>query len=134
MKLAKFSLFTTALIFLGIGLFCLFAPIEASTLVDIQLSNATAITDFRANYGGCIIGIGLFYVYCYLSSDYIRLGLILQALSFGGFVVGRLIGIIFDGIPKPLLIYFLIAELIMVIVAIISLNKVGKTRRPYLYS
>lgn len=134
MKLAKFSIFITTLAFLGIGLFCLFAPIEASSLVDIQLSNSTAITDFRANYGGCIIGIGVFYVYCFLNPDYIRLGLILQFLSFSGFVVGRVVGIIFDGIPKPLLIYFLIAELLMVILAIISLNKVGNTRRPYLYS
>ena len=134
MKLAKFSLFITILAFLGIGFFCLFAPIEASSLVDLQLSNVTAITDFRANYGGCIIGIGLFFVYCYLNSDYIRLGLILQFLSFGGFVVGRIIGIILDGIPKPILIYFLVAEILLVILAVIALNKVGNTRRPYLYS
>ncbi len=134
MKLAKFSLFITAITFLGIGFFCLLAPIETSSLVDIQLSTASAITDFRANYGGCIIGVGIFYFVCYFNPDYIRLGLILQALSFGGFVVGRLIGIAFDGIPKPLLMYFLIAEFAAVILAVVALRNFGKTRRPYLRS
>ncbi len=134
MKLAKYSLFITALTFLGIGFFCLLAPVEASSLVDIQLPTPTAITDFRANYGGCIIGIGFFYVFCYFEPDYIRLGLILQALSFGGFVVGRLIGMAFDGIPKPLLIYFLIAEFAAVVLAIVALRDFGKYRRPYLRS
>jgi hypothetical protein len=134
MKLARFSLFITILIFLGIGFFCLFAPIEASSLVDIPLSTPSAITDFRANYGGCVIGIGLFFVYCYLKPDYIRLGLILQLLSFSGFVFGRILGIILDGIPKPILIYFLVAEILLIILAVISLNKIGNTRRPYLYS
>lgn len=134
MKLAKFSLFITILTFLGIGLFCLFAPLEAASLVDLQLSSPSATSDFRANYGGCIIGIGLFFVYCYLNPDYIRLGLILQILSISGFVIGRIIGIIFDGIPKPILIYFLVAEILLVILAVIAINKLGNARRPYLYS
>jgi len=134
MKLAKFSLFITALTFLGIGFFCLLAPVEMSALVDIQLPTSTAISDFRANYGGCIIGIGIFYVYCYIDADYIRLGLILRALSFGGFVVGRLVGMVFDGIPKSLVIFFLSAEFALVLLAITALRDFGKHRRPYLRS
>lgn len=133
MQLAKFSIFITILIYLIIGIWCLFAPIQTSSGVDIQLPTTTAIVDFRATYGGLLVGIGIFFIVC-LKDTYIRLGLILQALSLGGLAFGRIVGLILDGMPKPLLIYFLIAEIGAVILAIFAIRSLRRNRRPYLTS
>ena len=133
MQLAKFSIFITILIYLIIGVWCLVAPIQTSSGVEISLPTTTAIVDFRATYGGLLIGIGVFFIVC-LKDTYIRLGLILQALSLGGLAFGRIVGLFLDGMPNPLLIYFLIAEVAAVILAMFAIRSLRRNRRPYLTS
>lgn len=134
MQLAKTSLFITLLAFLIIGLWCLFSPIQTSSGVEIQLPTVTAIVEFRATYGGFLVGVGIFFAVCLFNESYVRIGLILQALSLGGFAFGRLVGIALDGIPNPLIIYFLSAEIAAVILAMFALRSLRRNRRPYLTS
>ena len=133
MQLARFSLVVTILIYLIIGFWCLFAPVQTSSGVDIQLPTVTALVDFRATYGGMLVGIRIFFIIC-LKETHIRVGLYLQALSLGGLAFGRVVGLALDGIPKPLIIYFLVAEIAAVILAMVALSRLGRTRRPYLTS
>jgi Domain of unknown function (DUF4345) len=133
MQLAKFSIFISILIYLIIGLWCLAAPIQTSSGIDIQLPTPTAIIDFRATYGGLLVGIGIFFIVC-LKEAYLKIGLILQALSLGGLAFGRIVGIILDGMPRPLLIYFLVAEIAAVILAMFAFQRLTRNRRPYLTS
>lgn len=133
MQLAKFSIFITVLIYLIIGIWCLFAPIQTSSGIEISLPTTTAIIDFRATYGGLLVGIGIFFIVC-LKDTYVRLGLILQALTLGGFAFGRVVGLVLDGIPNPIIIYFLIAEIGGVILAMFAMRSLRRNRRPYLTS
>lgn len=133
MQLAKFSIFITILIYLIIGIWCLIAPIQTSSGVEISLPTTTAIIDFRATYGGLLVGIGIFFIVC-LKDTYVRLGLILQALSLGGLAFGRVVGLILDGMPQMILIYFLIAEIAAVILALFAMRSLRRNRRPYLTS
>lgn len=125
MPLARISIFLTILIYLIIGVWCLVAPIQTSSGVEISLPTTTAIIDFRATYGGLLLGIGIFFIIC-LKETYIRMGLILQALSLGGLAFGRVVGLILDGLPKPLLIYFLIAEIAGVVLAVFAFWRLDK--------
>lgn len=126
-RLSKTSILISALIFGGIGFACLFFPFETASGVDFELKSVTATVDFRATYGGLLIGIGIFFVISLFRQNFIRPALYLQALSLGGFAFGRLTGIILDGMPKPVIIYFTVAEIGGAILAIYCLRRDSQT-------
>lgn len=128
MKLAKFSIVVSALVFCGIGLACLFFPVQTASIVDIELNNVTATVDFRANYGGFAFGLGIIFIIAIFKSEFVRPALFVQALSFAGFALGRVVGILLDGMPKMIIVYFLVLEIIGVIVAVYCLKNVAETR------
>ena len=97
--------------------------------VEISLPTATAIIDFRATYGGFLLGLGLFFIYCFLNKTFLRVGLIVQAFSLGGFAFGRIIGLALDETPKIILIYLLIAEIIGCILAIYAFLNISKNEK-----
>ncbi len=123
MNLVKFSIIITAVIFLVIGLMFLTSPVYWASSVDISLNSTTAIIDFQATYGGCMFAIGIFFLYCLRKSELIRIGLILQAITLGGFAFGRIVGVFSNGIPKPIIFYLLAAEISGVLLAIFCLSK-----------
>jgi hypothetical protein len=127
MRLAKFSVFTTALIYLIIGLMFLIAPLYFIGGIDILLPTPTAIIDLQATYGGCMLSIGIFLLYCLKNQVLFKTGLIFQALSLSGFAFGRILGLIIYGFPKPIIFYLLVAEISGVILAIYCLWQIGKT-------
>ncbi len=124
MLTAKVFILISALIFGGIGFACLFFPAKTASGLDIELKSVTAIIDFRATYGGFLIGLGIFFVVSLFSENFVRPALYAQALSLGGFAFGRIVGLLLDGMPKPMLIYFLIAEIGGVILAVYCLWKI----------
>lgn len=127
MKLARVLTFISALVFGGIGFVCLFFPVQVATGLDMSLTTPTAIIDFRATYGGFLLGLGLFFLYCLFNKIFLRVGLILQAISLGGFALGRIVGLTLDGMPKMILIYFLIAEVIGSILAIYAFKQINNS-------
>lgn len=126
MLLARISLVLSTLIYGVIGVICLIWPVNMAAGIDMVLSAPTAIMDFRATYGGMLLGFTIFFAICSVYPKYFRIGLILQALSFGGLAFGRTVGLIFDGTPKNLMIYFVIAEILAVIVAMVCLRRLDK--------
>ena len=128
MKLERILTFVSILIFGGIGLACLFFPVEMAKGVDISLTTVTAVVDFRATYGGFLVGLALFFVFCLFNKNYLPVGLIVQAVALGGFAFGRIIGIALDGMPKMILVYFLIAEIIGSALAIFAYLKISNSK------
>ena len=128
MILGRILTFVSVLIFGGIGFACLLFPVEMAKGVDISLPTATAIIDFRATYGGFLLGLALFFGYCLFDKTFLRVGLIVQAVSLGGFAIGRTFGLILDGTPKIILIYLLIAEIIGCILAVYSFVQINKIK------
>jgi hypothetical protein len=127
-NLARILTIISVLIFGGIGFACLFFPVQVAAGIDISLPTPTAIIDFRATYGGFLLGLGLFFIYCLFNKTFLRVGLIVQAVSLGGFAFGRIVGLALDGTPKTILIYFLIAEIIGCILAIYAFMQISKVK------
>jgi hypothetical protein len=61
---------------------------------------------------------GLFWLYCAFSDRYRDAGIIVIAVFCGGLVAGRILSVIVDGIPSPILILYIFMELSLVPVCI----------------
>jgi hypothetical protein len=123
MNLAKFSIFLTACVYCVIGMMFLISPVYWAKGIDIEPLTPTAIIDLQATYGGCMLALGVFFIYCLKNAGLIRVGLILQAITLGGFGVGRILGIAVYGMPRPVLFYLLAAEVSGVLLAIYCLSQ-----------
>jgi hypothetical protein len=60
------------------------------------------------------IALGFFWLYCAFSGKYRDSGIIVLAVFCGGLVAGRILSVIVDGIPSPLLILYIFMELSLV--------------------
>ena len=127
MNLAKFSLALTGLAYLVIGIIFLFDPVYWGSSVDIALPTPTAIIDLRATYGGCMFAIAVFLFYCLSKESFIKIGLIFQAVSFAGFGITRLAGIVANPPARGIMYYLLIAEILGVALAVYCLSRLPKT-------
>lgn len=96
-----------ALVLYGLGLVAfgvlfLFVPRALTWMVDTSMPSAVSIMDIRAVYGGMLIGVGVFWMYCARWETLLRPGLISLALTHGGLVIGRTLGLS-DGRPNALI-------------------------------
>jgi len=64
------------------------------------------------------VALGLFWLYCAFSDRYRDSGIIVLAVFCGGLVAGRILSVIVDGIPSPILILYIFMELSLVPVCI----------------
>lgn len=69
------------------------------------------------------IGLGLFWLYCAFSDKYRDAGIIVLAVFCGGLVAGRILSVIVDGIPSPILILYIFLELSLVPICIWLLRR-----------
>lgn len=60
------------------------------------------------------LALGLFWLYCAFSEKYRDAGLVVLAVFCGGLVAGRILSLIIDGVPSPLLVIYLLVELSIV--------------------
>ena len=64
------------------------------------------------------VALGMFWLYCAFSDRYLDAGIIVIAVFCGGLVAGRILSVIVDGIPSPILILYIFMELSLVPVCI----------------
>ena len=69
------------------------------------------------------IALGLFWLYSAFSDKYRDAGIVVLCLFCGGLVTGRILSVIVDGIPSPLLILYVFMELSLVPVCIWLLKR-----------
>jgi hypothetical protein len=69
------------------------------------------------------ISLGLFWLYCAFSTKFRDVGIIIIALFCGGLVAGRILSVIIDGIPSPILVLYIFMELSLVPVCIWILRR-----------
>ena len=69
------------------------------------------------------ITLGLFWLYCAFSVNFRDAGIIVLALFCGGLVAGRILSVIIDGMPSPILILYIFMELSLVPVCIWLLRR-----------
>lgn len=115
---ARFTLCVVASVFLVLGAMSLIAPTILTPLVEIALPTRIAVMEVRGVYGGFFVGIGAFFVLCAGRRDWLRPGLAAQASVFGGFVLGRTIGIAVGGAPNTFIGLLLGGEVVGFVVAL----------------
>ena len=101
MTLARFSLYAVALGVVSVGAVFLIAPTTLTTTVGIPLLGPVARMEIRGIYGGFFIGTGVFFLLCASHQALLRPGLLAQASTMGGLVLGRVLGVVVDGAPSP---------------------------------
>lgn len=91
-------------------------------LVDSQVPNVDQSHILRAVMM-LYITLGLFWLYCAFSAKFRDTGIIVLALFCGGLVAGRILSVIIDGQPSPILILYICMELSLVPVCIWLLRR-----------
>jgi hypothetical protein len=125
MSLGKTSLLIAAASFIIYGLAFLCAPAWAGSFVGVELNRASARIDVRATYGGFFLGTAIFWAMCAARVAWLRAGLAAQAVILGGFVFGRVVGIIFDGDANAAIYLLLAGEIVGVVLALVALKRHG---------
>ncbi len=110
-QLARGYLWLAAFVFCGLGTALLIWPTEILSSVEIQFDSPTAFADIRADYGGCILGVGLFLSWCAAHRHLNRPGLLCVGLVFSGYVIGRLLSRLIDGTPKRIIFILITVEI-----------------------
>ncbi|MEM9943782.1 MAG: DUF4345 domain-containing protein [Planctomycetota bacterium] len=116
-KIPELFLCFLIIAFLGIGIVLLVLPEPILAKVDIEFDTPTAKADIRADYGGCVLGITMFSIYCF-RSRLIAIGLLCNGLILLGYALGRVYSLGVDGVPKAIIFYLLAFELICGIAAL----------------
>jgi Domain of unknown function (DUF4345) len=110
-----------ALAFAKVGIEALINPQAVMAQVGIVLGNSSAISSMRAVYGGMHLVFG---VYCLVGIfKNSRGSLELISLYTMGFIIGRVSGIIVDGMPNDFVTTWLITETISFLIAATLLIK-----------
>ena len=126
---AKVYLWICTLTFLGLGITFVSNP-KLVHKVDIELTSPTAMADVRADYGGCILGVGIFLVWCAIKDSRVNSGLLCTGLIFLGYTTARLISLAVDGQPKPIIYYLIAIEALGAVLAFAMMSPLGQKRLP----
>lgn len=127
MHLARFSLYVVAAVFLGLGAMSLIAPMNLTALLEIAMPTRIAVMEVRGVYGGFFFGTGFFFLLFARHEAWFRPGLIAQASIFGGFVLGRAVGIAIGGSPNAFIAVLLFGEIVGLVVALVSLRQLSRS-------
>ena len=96
------------LAFVKVGIETLTNPQAVLDAVGIELNNPSAFSSMRAVYGGMHLMFGLFCLFGIWKDQ--RSALKLLVLYTGGFVIGRISGIMVDGMPNEFVSTWLVTE------------------------
>lgn len=126
-NLARLSLYVVGVIFLGLGAMSLIAPTNLTRLVEVAMPTRIAVMEVRGVYGGFFLGTGFFFLLFARHEAWFRPGLIAQASIFGGFVLGRTVGIAIGGAPNPFITALLVGEIVGLVVALVLLRHLPRS-------
>jgi len=119
-SLLVFSCFTVSIIALLYG-------ISPQWFFGTVLSSSQALSIDQTHILRAVmtlyIALGLFWLYCAFSDRYRDAGIVVLAVFCGGLVSGRLLSLVVDGIPSPVLILYTLMELSLIPVCIWLLRR-----------
>lgn len=122
----RILLWLSAMVFAGIGAVFLTAPVSWARVVEIELPTPMARTDLRATYGGFCLAFGAFLAICALNPVWLRPGLLASGLALLGFGLARFSGIVIERQGHRLMWIFLILELIVAALSLVSYARLGQ--------
>lgn len=116
--LLKLWLYFNALVLAWISFFAFLAPQKVASAVGFELPSAAAIVEIKATYGGLMLALAAFLVWCDIK-DYKAHALVFLALMYIGFAGGRLIGILSNKAWNQTLFWYLLFEIIALLITIL---------------
>jgi hypothetical protein len=111
MLFSRILLGLLGLMFLGFGAAFLARPSQMGQMVDIELTQPTGRMEIRAFYGGLEIGLGGFLLVCAIAGAWIQPSLVIAGLACAGPALGRVVGLLVDGKPRPVIYGILAFEI-----------------------
>ena len=108
----------------------LIVPANLTKLVEIVMPTNVATMEVRGVYGGFFAGTGFFFLVFARRDAWLRPGLVAQASIFGGFVLGRTLGIAVGGAPNLFIAALLTGEVIGLVVGLILLCALEGDAKP----
>lgn len=108
---------------LVVGALHLFNPQMMMSEPGIVLSSTNHLHVVRAAYGGAYLGIAALFLAGSLRRIDVRAALAAVVLIFGGFALGRIVSIVADGMPVPLYLGVLGAEISFATCAVLALRQ-----------
>jgi len=122
-RIAQFFLALMGLAFCKTGIASLLDPQAVMDNVGILLTNTSAQSSMRAVYGGMHLVFGLFCIYGIFGNT--QSSLLLVVLYTTGFTVGRVSGILVDGMPNEFVFTWLATEVVSGAIAFILLRRLS---------
>ena len=111
----KLLLASNVAIFWAYGIGFLAAPRALGEQLGIQLTNATALADFRAMYSGLCLACGFVFFRGLRDATWRVPALWLATLSAAGLALGRVATLVLDGVTSPIILGFLGSEVVAVV-------------------
>ncbi len=115
-------------LYVGFGVWGLWAPAAVTAMTEIQLTTPTAVTDGRAVYGGLTAGLGVLFLLAAVRRADVWTGLVALFLTLVFPVAARLLGIALDGGGTPATFKVMQGELLFLALSGVAL--VRERNRP----
>lgn len=90
----------------------LILPQFLTDMVGMNLVESATFSEIRSNYGGMHMMLGGFILWAALSKKQQSVALLLTALFTGGYVFGRMISLVIDGLPNLFVYAVTVGELV----------------------
>ena len=94
--------------YLGFGLIGLVNPNSAAALVGFSLNELISLSEIRANYSFFVL-LGLMALISLKKKSLQKITYLIVALLCGSYVFGRLVSIVFDGMPDTRTLWMVLA-------------------------
>jgi len=96
----------------AIGVIFLFTPQTLLSVYGIDLRSASETNLYRSGYGGLFLAFAILFALGALGTHRSRTAQLALLTFMGGLAVGRLVSVVADGWPHPLITAVLVVELI----------------------
>ena len=120
---------STAFVLLA-GVACVVAPASFAQQAGLS-ATPNALTEIRAFYGGLLIGVGCFLIWCIRQRTLTFAGLLLVAFSVGGAGMARTLGILIDQAPTRFHVTNLAVEVTTVALVALTISKHRRDARKH---
>ena len=110
-------LYLCGVLYLGYGLWVLLSPSTSLAYLGVDPSMVNAMSDLHGSHGGLNVVVGLFLLWSAGNQDWFRYGLWLVFLMNLGYLGGRLVALISDGMPTGIVPAVMLMEAVLVVVA-----------------
>jgi hypothetical protein len=114
--------------FVVFGLVALLLPSALARTVEIELSSATALADFRAMYGGMSLGIGLLLIQGLRRPSWYLPSLLLLTVTCGTVATARIYSTLVSGVPSEMILAFAAIELLAFGLGLWSYRRLTRNR------